>query len=61
VLRDGAHADLVVFDPATVADRATFTEPLLTPVGIRMVLVAGTIVVRDGAVTEARPGQVLAC
>ncbi|MGW3495473.1 N-acyl-D-amino-acid deacylase family protein [Streptomyces sp. NPDC001020] len=61
VLRDGAHADLVVFDPATVADRATFAEPLLTPVGIRMVLVAGTIVVRDGTVTGARPGQVLAC
>ncbi|OIJ94591.1 N-acyl-D-amino-acid deacylase family protein [Streptomyces colonosanans] len=61
VLRDGAHADLVVFDPATVADRATFTEPLQAPVGIRMVLVAGAIVVRDGTVTGERPGQVLAC
>ncbi|MEV5987872.1 D-aminoacylase [Streptomyces sp. NPDC052051] len=61
VVRDGAHADLVVLDPATVADRATFAEPLLTPVGIHLVLVAGEIVVRDGTVTGARPGRVLAC
>jgi dihydroorotase/N-acyl-D-amino-acid deacylase len=59
VLRDGAHADLVVFDPETVADRATYTEPLLPPSGIHRVLVAGRTVVRDGLVTAARPGRML--
>jgi dihydroorotase/N-acyl-D-amino-acid deacylase len=61
VLCDGARADLVVFDPATVADRATFAEPLLPPAGIRLVVVDGVVVVEDGAVTGARPGRVLAC
>ncbi|MEY9968320.1 N-acyl-D-amino-acid deacylase [Streptacidiphilus sp. MAP12-16] len=61
VLRDGAPADLVVFDPATVADRATFADPLLSPVGIRLVVVDGTVVVEEGTVTAARPGRVLAC
>jgi dihydroorotase/N-acyl-D-amino-acid deacylase len=60
VIRDGAHADIVVFDPATVADRATFGEPLLPPEGIRSVIVGGRIVVTDGARTAARPGTVLA-
>ncbi|WP_405143950.1 D-aminoacylase [Sphaerisporangium sp. NBC_01403] len=60
VIRDGAHADLVVFDPATVADRATFGEPLLPPAGIGAVVVGGQIVVRDGTPTAARPGTVLA-
>ncbi|WP_214412072.1 N-acyl-D-amino-acid deacylase family protein [Sphaerisporangium fuscum] len=59
VVRDGAHADLVVFDPATVADRATFAEPLLPPAGIRTVIVGGEIVVRDGLPAPARPGTVL--
>ncbi|MBK8096489.1 MAG: D-aminoacylase [Planctomycetes bacterium] len=55
----GAHADLVVFDPATVADRATWSEPMLSPVGIDRVLVAGVTVVENDTVTKARPGQVL--
>ncbi|MGI8332650.1 N-acyl-D-amino-acid deacylase family protein [Actinomadura scrupuli] len=59
VLADGAHADLVVFDPATVGDRATYAEPLLPPAGVHRVVVAGRTVVRDGAVTGARPGRVL--
>jgi dihydroorotase/N-acyl-D-amino-acid deacylase len=59
VLYDGAHADLVVFDPDTVGDRATYTEPLLPPSGIHRVLVAGQTVVRDGIVTGARPGLML--
>ncbi|NUP51411.1 MAG: amidohydrolase family protein [Catenulispora sp.] len=61
VLRDGAHADLVVFDPALVADRATFEDPLAAPDGVRMVVVGGSVVVRDGEVLAARPGRVLAC
>ncbi len=59
VIRDGAHADLVVFDPAAVADRATFTEPLLPPSGVAAVIVGGVVVVRDGEETGARPGTVL--
>jgi dihydroorotase/N-acyl-D-amino-acid deacylase len=49
----------VVFDPDTVGDRATYTEPLLPPSGIHRVLVAGQTVVRDGIVTGARPGLML--
>lgn len=44
----GWHADLVVFDPATVADRATFAEPFAYPEGIAAVVVNGRIAVRDG-------------
>ena len=59
VLRDGAHADVVVFDPARVADRATFASPLAGPEGVRLVAVGGTVVVRDGELTGARPGRVV--
>ncbi|HET8645154.1 MAG TPA: amidohydrolase family protein, partial [Vicinamibacteria bacterium] len=55
-VRPGARANLVVFDPATVADRATFEEPMQFPVGIRDVLVGGLPIVREAAVTDARPG-----
>ncbi|GAA1997962.1 N-acyl-D-amino-acid deacylase family protein [Catenulispora subtropica] len=61
VLRDGAHADVVVFDPERVADRATFEDPLAAPEGVLMVVVGGAVVVRDGEVLRARPGRVLAC
>lgn len=60
-LRTGAHPDITVFDPATVADQATFAEPRKPPKGVHLVIVNGTIVVRDGALTGARPGQVLRC
>jgi len=44
----GAAADLVVFDPATVADRATFEEPFQYPAGIPHVVVNGIVTLRDG-------------
>ena len=54
----GADADLVVFDPGTVADRADYAAPARPSVGMRHVLVGGTFVVRDGvADPEARPGR----
>jgi N-acyl-D-amino-acid deacylase len=53
----GQAADLVAFDPDTIADRATYTDPFQYPAGIALVVVNGTIVLRDGARTEARPGQ----
>ena len=55
----GLAADLVVFDPSTVLDRATFEEPHRTPLGIPHVYIGGVAVVRDGVVTGARPGSVL--
>lgn len=59
VLRDGATADLAVFDPGTVADRADFSDPLTPPSGVRDVLVDGRVVVRDRVDTGERPGRVL--
>jgi N-acyl-D-aspartate/D-glutamate deacylase len=59
VVRVGAWADLVVFDPATVGDRATYEDPLLAPVGMPFVLVNGVVVVENGQHTGARPGKVL--
>jgi N-acyl-D-amino-acid deacylase len=53
----GKKADLVLFDPATVADRGTKTEPALPPVGIRYVVVNGEVVLDDGRMTGARPGR----
>lgn len=55
----GQWADLVLFDPATVADRATFEDPFQYPVGIDTVVVNGTVVLDEGTHTGARPGQVL--
>lgn len=60
VVATGKAADLVVFDPETVQDRATYTESLLPPVGVVDVLVGGQVVVRDGKLTGARPGRILA-
>ena len=58
-MAEGWYADLVVFDPATVADRATFQEPHQYPVGIPWVLVNGTVAVDGGRFLGARPGRVL--
>jgi N-acyl-D-aspartate/D-glutamate deacylase len=58
-IQAGAFADLVVFDPDTVADRATFERPLAYPVGIRHVMVNGTVVIRDEEHTGAVPGRVV--
>jgi N-acyl-D-aspartate/D-glutamate deacylase len=59
VLREGMYADLVIFDPATIADRATFEQPHQLSVGVEQVFVNGVAVVRDGRVTGARPGRAL--
>lgn len=55
----GWAADLTILDPGSVIDRATYTDPCQAPVGVRTVVVAGVPVVRDGAITGARPGRVL--
>jgi len=59
MIAQGAFADLVAFDPDTVADRATFAEPHQYPVGIPHVMVNGQFVVREGDATGARPGRVI--
>jgi N-acyl-D-aspartate/D-glutamate deacylase len=55
-LRAGMRADVMVFDPAAVIDRATYERPHQLSVGMRWVLVNGVPVVDDGRVTGARPG-----
>ncbi|HSJ28446.1 MAG TPA: D-aminoacylase [Acidimicrobiia bacterium] len=55
----GNFADLVLFDPAVVADRADFGRPPQAPVGIDVVLVNGTVMVDHGTVSDSRPGSVL--
>jgi dihydroorotase/N-acyl-D-amino-acid deacylase len=59
LVREGAFADLVVFDPARVIDVGTYEDPNHAPAGIPHVLVNGTAVVKDGAHTGARPGRPL--
>jgi N-acyl-D-amino-acid deacylase len=58
-IKTGMWADLVIFDPATVADKATFEDPFQYPVGIDTVLVNGQVVLDEGKHTNARPGRVL--
>lgn len=55
----GKAADLIVFDPATVADRSTWQEPRLPPVGVEEVMVNGEWVIKQGVPTGSRPGRVL--
>jgi N-acyl-D-amino-acid deacylase len=59
-IKAGYAADLVVFDPRTVADAATFESPHAYAIGVSYVLVNGVAVVKNGAQTDARPGQVIA-
>jgi len=59
VLREGAFADLVLFNPATVIDRSTFQKPFELPSGIEKVFVNGSLVWDAGKATGARPGRVL--
>jgi dihydroorotase/N-acyl-D-amino-acid deacylase len=59
VVREGAYADLVVFDPSTVADVATYTDPVRYPIGIDHVVVNGRPAIVDGAETGERPGRLL--
>ncbi len=58
-LREGAYADLVVFDPDAIIDAATFESPTVTSPGIEMVIVNGRPVWQHGDGTDARPGRVL--
>jgi N-acyl-D-amino-acid deacylase len=59
LLREGAHADLVLFDPNRVRDRATFADPTLPAEGIEEVWVNGVPVFAAGAATGERPGRLI--
>jgi N-acyl-D-amino-acid deacylase len=59
LLREGYRADLTVFDPATVIDRATYDDPSQYPLGISTVIVNGVLVVEASQHTGALPGRVL--
>jgi N-acyl-D-amino-acid deacylase len=59
VLREGACADVVVFDPELIEDRASFEEPRIKAKGVELVFVNGKAVFRVGALTRALPGVAL--
>jgi len=59
MLHEGMYADVLVFDPATIIDRATYEQPNELSVGVREVLVNGVEVLRDGVHTGAKPGRVV--
>ena len=59
ILRDGMKADIVIFDPGTVAAKATFDDPKQYPEGIDYVIVNGMVVIDDGVHTGALPGRAL--
>lgn len=57
VIRPGARADLILFDPATIADRATSEDPSALSVGVSRVWVNGGLVMKDGKATGIRTGE----
>ena len=59
VLREGMYADIVIFDPATIIDHATFEKPHQLSTGMEHVLVNGVVVVRNERHTGAKPGRVV--
>jgi dihydroorotase/N-acyl-D-amino-acid deacylase len=59
IVRPGMAADLVVFDPEKVIDRATFADPSRYPEGIDLVIVNGKVVLDEGKLMPERPGRVL--
>jgi len=59
VLKKGMWADIVVFDPETVTERATFESPNQLSEGMQYVLVNGVPVIEDGKMTNALPGKVV--
>jgi N-acyl-D-aspartate/D-glutamate deacylase len=58
-IRTGADADITMFDPATVIDRATYEDASIPSAGIPYVIVNGQVVVEKGEVTTARPGRAI--
>jgi N-acyl-D-amino-acid deacylase len=59
LIKEGMFADVVVFDPATIADHATYQNPRQYATGVRDVFVNGKQVLKDGEHTDAKPGRAL--
>jgi N-acyl-D-amino-acid deacylase len=59
ILKPGMHADITIFDPDKVIDKATYQDPIQFPVGIEYVIVNGTVTVENGVHTGKRAGKVL--
>jgi N-acyl-D-amino-acid deacylase len=59
VLKEGLRADIAVFDPETVRDRATFEQPHQYAEGVSLVVINGQVVFENGSMTAARPGRIL--
>ena len=59
LIKEGMHADIMVFDPKTIIDRATYERPHQLSEGVRYVAVNGVLVVDEGRVTGAKPGMVV--
>jgi len=59
LLREGYFADVIAFDPATVADRATYEDPEFLALGMKYVIVNGKLAVENGAYTKALAGRPL--
>lgn len=59
-VQEGANADIVVFDPATIRDRATFEQPMAPSIGVRELLVGGTVLIDQGKlVPDVYPGRAI--
>lgn len=59
-LQEGADADVVIFDPQTITDRATFEKPMEPSVGVHFLLVAGTVLIDDGKMVQGMyPGKAI--
>ena len=59
IIETGKAADVVVFNPDTIIDNATYEDPRQYPEGVRLVMVNGRVVVRDGEYSGDKPGRVL--
>jgi len=59
LIAQGYYADVVVFDPATIIDRATFDQPHQLSTGVQYVFVNGVAVVSNGQHTGAKPGRLV--
>jgi len=59
-VQEGADADLVIFDPQTISDRSTFQKPMEPSVGVRYLLVGGTVLIEDGKMLhDLYPGKAI--
>jgi N-acyl-D-amino-acid deacylase len=59
VLRSGLDADIVIFDPRKIIDKATYDDPIQPPEGIHYVIVNGEVALQNGELTGAAAGRVL--